>query len=203
MIILYMFELFFISASSYSSEDGLSSNMEHKFIDSYTEGCSSLVHKTSLVRPIPKEEGMVTHLLVFMQRGSNAEKVSLQPESHCGPAQEGLLKMPPQDQDMRVKIPPESVLIAEDPRIKSIMKPQQDVKTAEDRNPDMGFEEKLVKLRGPPVARGKGKNRTQPKKRAAKGRCKCKYISISIDFNYLVRLILYYKYHEISLYAII
>lgn len=173
---------------SYYSDDGLSSNMEHKFSDQYSESALPVADKGSFVKPIPKGDADIfparkvwSHpSVVGPAAGAKAHPVSAV-EGFDKPATKAVVQkntFPPRavsegsQQEGTVKIL--TAAIIELPDVEGAGK-EGCSKMASGENP--------AKPKDPKLAPGGGKNRNHRGRRAAGKLRKCNYILTLINFK--------------------
>lgn len=172
--------------------------MEHKFSDNYTENALPVEAKGSFVRPIPKEENIMPRPVASAYSRSNAEILSMMPESYSVPAEEGLINTTTLAVAENMKFPTRATLIAQPeegleeetvntlPGTTTITEKQPDVELAEDScfmNNDMDTRGKPAEPKGPPLVREKRRNSSLLRKRADGKKWKCNYTLILLIFN--------------------
>ncbi|XP_067366967.1 uncharacterized protein [Channa argus] len=90
-----------------SGDDGLSSNMEHKFSENYSQNDFPIADKGSFVRPIPEEQDKMTRPIVYVTQNSKIN--SSVPHSQS----ESLLKPPNLAGAKKKPFPPQATPVAQ------------------------------------------------------------------------------------------
>lgn len=168
--------------------------MKHKFSDSYTENVLPEEDQGSFVRPIPKEEKIMTRPVVPAQPCSNAENPSMMPEPHSVFAEESLLNPITSAVVSKMTFPPATpIAVPEEglevetlntlPGSTAITEKQPDIELAEGKcmvKTDMDSVGNLAEPKVPTLVRGKRRNN---RKRTGGKKLKCNYILIHIIFK--------------------
>lgn len=175
--------------SLYYSEAGLSSNMEHKFCVNYTENTLPVEDKGSLrVRPIPKEENIMTRPMVSVHPCSNAQIFLMKSESQPEFAEHHNTLAVAQ----KMAFPPQAALpVLEEETINTLpgtttITDKPDVEISEDNrivNTNMDTRGNSAEPKGPPPVHEKRRNSSHLRKRPDGKKWKCNYILIYIDLK--------------------
>lgn len=168
--------------------------MEHKFCDNYTENALPIEDKGSFVRPIPKEENIMTRPMVSAHPCSNAQILSMRSESQSDfaahpntQAEAQKMAFPPQATWLTV---PEKGLKEETlntlPGTTTITEKQPDIEISEDNrimNTNMDTRGNSAEPKCPPLVREKRRNSSHLRIRPDGKKWKCNYILIYIDLK--------------------
>lgn len=178
---------------SYYSEAGLSSNMEHKFCENYSENILPVEDKgCCLVRPFANEENTMTRPMVSAKQCKKAQIFFMRSESDFAEHSKTLTEA------RKMAFPPQATWLAvpeeglkEDtlstlPGTTAISEKLPDMEISADipiMNKNMDTQGNSAEPKGPLLVREKRRNSSQKKKRPDGKKWKCNYNLIYIDLK--------------------